>query len=349
MALMRYAWIPMAALVVATSPALGEDVALREAVDAVTARVVKLYGLAAGRQVGYGSGIIVSADGLVLTVLSSLIEAQPVRATDASGRQFEAEVVYRDRSRQLALLRLRPPSLMVTTQEEPIDYLPHFALDADQTLLPGDWVITAGNAFKVAEGSEPVSLAHGVFSVRTPLDARRRVKDFPYHGDVLVIDAITSNPGGPGSAVVNLDAKLVGMVGRFVTANLTHTHFNYAVPADVLADFLTEALDPDLQRQVADRADAAANAAPLDVGIRLSKVGYQQTLPFVERVRRASRAAKAGVRKNDLILTVNGRSITSIEDFEKQMRRTSPDEEIDLVLRRKKRIVTVRIEVESKP
>ncbi|MFQ5463656.1 MAG: trypsin-like peptidase domain-containing protein [Phycisphaerae bacterium] len=343
-----YKWIPFVALVAATAPTWGEDAALRHAVDTVTARVVKLYGLAAGRQVGYGSGIVVSDAGLVLTVLSSLIEAQPVRATDARGRRYEAEVVYRDRIRQLALLRLRPLAGTARSQVDPaVTGLSYFALKDEATLLPGDWVITAGNAFKVAEGSEPVSLAHGVFSVRTPLDARRRVKDFPYHGDVLVIDAITSNPGGPGSAVVNLDAKLVGMIGRFVTANLTHTHFNYAVPTDVLADFLEEALDPDLQRQAADRATDAAHAEPLDVGIRLTHVGYQQTLPFVERVRRSSRAARAGVRKDDLILTVNGRSITSVEDFQQQMRRISPDAGIDLVLRRKKRIITLRIEGES--
>ena len=76
------------------------------------------------------------------------------------------------------------------------------AVDCDALLQPADWVLAAGNPFKVAEGAEPVSISHGVFSTRTRLDAKRRVREFPYHGDVLVIDAATSNPGSPGSALV---------------------------------------------------------------------------------------------------------------------------------------------------
>ena len=96
--------------------------------------------------------------------------------------------------------------------------LPFFDLAVETALNPGDWVVAAGNSFKVADGAEPVSLAHGVFSVRTPLDARRTVKEFSYHADVLVIDGITSTPGAPGSALVNIDGSCVRMIVRFVTS-----------------------------------------------------------------------------------------------------------------------------------
>ena len=55
------------------------------AVSAVGPRVVKLYGLRAGREPGFGSGIIVSEDGLVLTVFSLLIDARRIRAVTADG------------------------------------------------------------------------------------------------------------------------------------------------------------------------------------------------------------------------------------------------------------------------
>ena len=78
------------------------------AIESVLPRVVKLYGLCAGMQAGYGTGVLVSPDGLVLTVYSLLIEAQRVRALDSKGRLLEAMVVASDPQRQLTLLRLSP-------------------------------------------------------------------------------------------------------------------------------------------------------------------------------------------------------------------------------------------------
>jgi len=327
-------------------------------IEQLLPRVVKLYGVGAGKQAGYGSGVIVSEDGLVLTVYSLLINARQLKVVDSRGVAYGADVVFRDRDRQLALLKIKPladDSGEQAAYARPVDdpySFPYFDLACgrvqggreflDELLLPGDWIMAAGNAFKVADGAEPVSLAHGVFSARTRLDATRRIKDFPYTGDVLVFDAVTSNPGAPGSAVVNLDGTFVGMVGRQVISNLTHTHFNYAMPRDVLCDFLlvaTGARDP-----ASD--DAAATAAPFDSGIRLTKAGYRTVLPFVERVQRNSPAARAGVRKDDLILSVNERNVQSVEECTERLTAAAGDEPIHLVIRRGREILTLQIEPE---
>ena len=324
------------------------------AVESATARVVKLYGLGAGRQEGYGTGVIVSRDGLVLTVHSLLIDARAILAVAADGTRYQAAVVTRDSPRQLALLRLKHPGDSdgdATGLNEPNDPgeigpLDFFDLNEQVPLMPGDWVIAAGNAFKIADGSEPVSIAHGVFSIRTRLDARRRVKDFPYRGDVLVIDAITSNPGAPGSALVNLDGRFVGMIGRVVMSNLTHTQFNYAVPRDVLFDFLTEATE-------SVRRDAAVAHLPdhdqsetLDLGIRLSRTGYRKVLPYVARVRRNSLAQRAGVRKDDLILSFNGTTVGDADDYDECAQALVRGQAVDLVIRRGRRIITIKVDPE---
>ncbi|MBI1824772.1 MAG: trypsin-like peptidase domain-containing protein, partial [Planctomycetes bacterium] len=322
------------------------------AIDVLLARTVKLYGLKVGGEAGYGTGIIVSEDGLVLTVSSLLIDAHKVRAVTEDGTRYLAEVLHRDPQRQLALLRLRPfeedhgEAAVGTSRVAKVGPFPFFNVDGDasnpqstrigaegSTLQPGDWVVAAGNAFKVAEGAEPMSIVHGIYSARTRLDARRTVKEFPYHGDVLVIDAVTSNPGAPGSAVVDLDGEFVGMIGRLVISNLTHTHFNYALPRDVLAAYFKEATTKQDDKLVATvktdgDAHAAANAnsnsaattdelasasshssqtkSTVDLGIRVVRSGYQNVPPIVDRVRRASPADVTGVRKDDLILSING-------------------------------------------
>ncbi|RME37112.1 MAG: serine protease, partial [Planctomycetota bacterium] len=121
---------------------------LERAIQRVLPRVVKLYGAGTGLEAGFGSGILVSADGLVLTVYSLLIEGHNVRAIDAKGRSYAVRIVSVDPDRQLALLRLRVP------EGDPSPTFPYFDLRGDVPLQPGDWVLAAGNAFKVAHGSE---------------------------------------------------------------------------------------------------------------------------------------------------------------------------------------------------
>lgn len=322
-------------LACAGATAIGFD----QAIEQLLPRVVKLYGLKAGAQAGYGTGVFVAADGLILTVNSLLIDARRVRVAGADGVLRDAEVVRRDNQRQLALIRLLPPA--ADAKPEPTPFF-DLACDksSDSALRPGDWVVVAGNPFKVAEGAEPVSLAHGVFSARTRLDARRAAKEFPYHGDVLIIDAITSNPGAPGSAVVDLDGRFVGLIGREVTSNLTHTHLNYAIPRDVLCEFLNDdGAKPKL---------AETEASPTqDWGIRLTRMGYQKLPAMVERVRRGSLAEKAGIRPDDVILSVNGTNVSDPDEYDKRLALILPGEALDLVVRRGRSIVPIRLEPEK--
>lgn len=349
------------------------------AIETASSRVVKLYGLGAGLQAGYGTGIVISDDGLVLTVLSLLVDARSIRAVAWDGSRFEAEVVRRDLQRQLVLLRLRPEEASaggaaddggrtnneaamrdagaaqgeargmlyfdlewgIESDGEKEDTAPRCAT----ALEPGEWVLAAGNPFKVADGPEPVSVVRGVYSTRTHLDARRRVRDFPYTGEVLVVDAITSNPGGEGSALVNLEGALLGMVGRVVVSNRTHTHLNYAVPCEVLRAFLRESLPVDGESLAI--APTVSDPESIDYGIRVARTGYQKVLPFVERVRRGSPAARAGVRADDLILSVNGRTIADVADYDARVSSLAPDRPVELVLRRGREILTVIIEPEG--
>jgi len=355
------------------------------AIDALLARTVKLYGLKVGGEAGYGTGILVSEDGLVLTVSSLLIDAQKVRAVTDDGTKYLAEVLRRDSQRQLALLCLKPfeeddreAAASDSGRNEKVGPFPYFKLESGGTnpqgapigddgsiLRPGDWVVAAGNAFKVAEGAEPMSIVHGVYSARTRLDARRAVREFPYHGDVLVIDAVTSNPGAPGSAVVDLDGEFVGMIGRLVISNLTHTHFNYAIPRDVLAEFLKEAtsthgestaLGGNVDSNAAAGSDELASASPhertkstVDLGIRVVRSGYQNLPPIVDRVRKGSPAEVVGVRENDLILSINGMNVKDVREYDERIESLGADDTIDLLIRRDRQIIRLKLKPETNP
>ncbi len=319
------------------------------AIDRASPATVRLYGAKAGLSAGYGSGVLISGDGLVVTVYSLLLDAEHLRAVTFDGTTYGAELIGSDRELQLALLRLTPQSRYdrrghlipeERIQADTFDYLE----PSDSTVLrPGDWVLAAGNPFKVAEGAERVSVTAGVFSTRTRLDAKRKVRDFPYRGEVLVIDTITSNPGAPGGPLVNLDGAWIGLVGRVVRSTRTHTNLNYALPVEVVTAFVESVLDPSTHalEEMQDRPEVYH-------GIDLFELGYQKKMVYVDRVKRGSPARVAGLRKDDLIVSIDGHSVTDIESFKEIMRTKAPGDRVKIVVIRDDDIKNLSLELEAK-
>jgi S1-C subfamily serine protease len=322
----------------AVTPPL-DRAALAPLAEHVQARVVKLIGASIGRAAGYGSGILISSNGLVLTVDSGLLDATHARAILPDGAIRGIDIVRADRGKQLALLRLRAPE-----GAEPADY-PFFDLSVDATVSPGARVLAAGNPFKVASGAEPVSIAQGVYCGTTRLDATRGTQEFPYHGEVLLIDAITSTPGFAGGALTDATGRLLGLIGRAVEARTTFTNLNYAVPRSVLAEFVAAALgETPLGDPLTDSA-----AAAIYHGIKFFELGYRSNPVYVERVRRGSPAARAGLRKDDLIIGANNTQITSLAVMQRVLDGLRPNDTLDLTILRGDEVKRISVILEAAP
>lgn len=323
------------------------------AIDRALDRTVKLYGLGAGMEAGYGSGVLVSPKGDMLTVLSLLIDARRIKAVTRDGTECQAEVVRRDAQRQIALLHITgrfvseadPSASGAGEPVKPVGPFPFFDLDPVRRGDPGETVYAIGNPFHIAEGAEVMSVTHGVLSARIPLDATRRASDFPYHGDVLVTDAVTSNPGFPGGALVDEEGGLLGMIGREVQLNRTRTHLNYAMPIDVLSAFLND----QSQSPAAATLTAKEPLKPVDLGLRLARTGYRKQLAFVDRVVPGSPAGAAGMRVDDLILSIDGRQVPDISAYDAILPSLRPGERIEIVVRRDKQIVTIALQLPDAP
>lgn len=324
------------------------------AIAALSSRTVRLFGLKAGLSVGYGSGVLISDDGLVVTVASLLLDADNLRAVTPDGTMYGADVLATDETVQLALLRLRSvPRYDRRGRRVPggavgpgmFDY---FQPGDSRALSPGDFAIAGGNPFKVSQKEEPISVTAGVFSARIALDARRKTRAFPYHGEVLVIDAITSTPGSPGGPLVNLEGAWVGVIGRMVVSNRTHTNFNYAIPVEVVMDFVTSVLHPEAadSRHAAGAGGSESEGVPYH-GIKLFELGYQKKMVYVDAVKRGSPARRAGVRKDDLIVSVNGLQVNDIETFKRIVSAARPGDTLRLVMIRNEKLRNVTLELEA--
>jgi len=318
---------------------------LAELVSTILARVVRLYGASIGREPGYGAGVLVSADGKVVTVLSLLIESPSVQAITADGRRWRATVKARDERRHLALLQLEAPGNPDGSDpsevEAPRASFPFFA-PGDSTALPrGAQVLAAANPFNIAEGNEAVSVTLGTFSGRSRLSARRGTQPFPYHGEVLVLDSVTSNPGSPGGAVIDLEGRWIGLIGKRVHSTFTNTSLNYAVPVEEVVSFLSEAEGG----EVAERTEPGGEPYH---GIRFFELGYNRKLLYVESVRPNSPAERAGLRPDDLIMSVDGQPVSGLKQFRELMTKFKPGDQTTLVIKRGDRLERTTLVLEAR-
>ena len=302
-----------------------------EAIAYAQKRCVKIYGAQIGRIEGFATGVIVSDDGLILTGQSAFLSGSSIKVVLPDGTQHLAAIERRSPSLQVALLRIqtKTPDFFEVPEEAPAG--------------KGDWVIAVTNLFKVADGAEELSVNLGIVSLRTQLKAKRGTQDVPYEGEALLVDAITSNPGAEGGALVTVDGRLAGMVGKIIESKSTNTRLNYAVPSDLLHKFIAGKLIGPVARQKAGGGKA-------ELGIRLFTLGGKRAPAYVDRVVPGSPAAIAGFKKDDLVLTIDGEIVKNVRDCKKMFDALVPDEEVVILIKRKNdilRATLVPVEVKS--
>ena len=323
--------LAVAIVVIAAAPVIAQE-SIAPLTAATADCVVKLYGPKVGREHGYGSGVLVSADGRILTTLSLLVNLRGVKVVLADGRHFEAELERADEARQLALLKIDARNL------------PHLSPQSSADLQQGDTVIALGNWFKIADGREPVSVCKGILGLRTTIDAMRLAQESDIVGEVLVLDALTANPGAAGGPLLDARGRFVGLVGKIIESATTNTRINYAIPGESAVAFLGGEI---AAASAAAPPPAKAPTGKPFVGIRLSKLGYRQVAAYVERVSRNSPADKAGIRPDDLILAVGGQRVRDVSSYEEIVAKLMPGQSVPFTVKRGPEVLTLTLQVEA--
>ena len=287
-------------------------------------KTVKLYGAGGFRGLdAYQSGMLVSAEGHILTVWSTVLDVEKVVAIASDGSRFEAEVQGIDPNLEIAVLATGQP-----TQ--------HY-FDLNQATEPqiGDRVLALSNLFGIATGSEMSSIQKGVIMARTELNARRGSFPSVYQGPVAIIDAMTNNPGAAGGALITFQGQLVGMLGKELRDSEANIWLNYAIPIAQLR--------ASVQDLIAGKAIARTNAtrSPSDRPVDLGKLGVvmvpnvlAKTPAYVDMIHPDSPAAHGGLQNDDLILFVNSIRVVSQSALNSELKYLDRGDEISLLVQR---------------
>jgi len=331
----RKALTALAVVLLAALPARAQEAPPKsfvEAVEQVNKKVVKLYG-AGGFQglASYGTGVLVSPQGHILTVNSPMLDTTNLRVHLSDGRRFQAKVIVAEPELDVALVKI-----------DKVEDLPYFDVARAakaKPAQPGDWVLAFSNQFHIATRDEPVSVQHGVVAAYSKLHGRRGVFKAPYTGEVYIVDAITNNSGAAGGAVTTRKGELLGLIGKELRNDLTDTWINYAMPIQALADFVGKAMKGAYKPIVREKKEGQQGYH----GIVLVPNVVERTPPFIEELVPGSPAVKAKLRPDDLIVYIDGQQVASVQAFHEMLKDLPPGTVVKLEVRRGDKLVPIEL------
>ncbi len=337
----------LAAVLFVLSAPLRADESFAKVLDEVNPKVVKLFGSGGIRGLpSYGTGIVVSSDGYILTVASVLLDTQDLRVHLADGRRFHAKVVATEPQLDVALVKV-----------EKVEGLPYFDV-AEAVKRPlvgvGTGVLAFSNQFQIATRDEKMSIQRGVVEAYAKLHGRRGIFDAAFTGNVYVVDAITNNPGAAGGPLTDRKGNLIGLIGKELRNSLTETWINYAVPMQSTVEGKRgeETVKVSIGEFV-ENAMAGKYTRLLDKQKKDGPKGYHglilvanvvdRTPPYVEEVVSGSPAAKAGFKPDDLIVYVEGEQVGSIKALREIFDNSPPGTEYRVEVRRGDKLMTLEL------
>ena len=305
--------------------------------------MVKLYGAGqvAGLE-GYQSGFFLGGEPeLIVTVDSAALDGSGVSIVDAYGERYEGRIVDRDAASGLVLLEcpagIEPPSA--------------FAIQEGVGARLAQRVWALSNCFNIAGGDEPVTVQRARIATVTSMPASPADADgrptigAPAAGSpVLVLSAVTSNPGAGGGVVIDEAGRLLGVIGAEYRSPVTGAWLNYALTADAVSAAIARVRNQSGDATADRQATETPSFALRRVGLGLIAAITRRTPAFVERVGEGSAAAEAGVEPDDLIVAVGGATVGTVEAAGAAIGRgLARDGEVELTVLRDERLMTLTL------
>ena len=261
------------------------------------------YGSGSGsrkfEQVGTGSGVIISADGYIVTNNHVIDDASSIEITLNNQKKYKAELIGTDPTNDIALLKIE------TDIELP--YIPFADSDA---IKIGEWVLAVGNPYNLTS-----TVTAGIISAKgRDLEGNRNIESF------IQTDAAV-NPGNSGGALVNNRGELIGINTAISSKTGSFVGYSFAVPSNIAKKIIDDILE----------FGKVQNAI---LGINVDP-SYEEQGVKVAGVSEDIKGAKdAGIEAGDIITKINNVKIAKFSELKGQLTAKRPGEFVDVTINR---------------
>lgn len=309
----------------ATPPQASQTVSYADAVDRAAPSVVSIYTqrvevqeinpqlqrilrrqyVARARQ-DMGSGVLVSADGYILTNNHVISQVRDIQVALWDGRFAPAQIVGSDPETDLAVLKIE------------LDGLPAAPLAENPQVRVGDVVLAIGNA---------LGLSHTVTMGIISATGRNDLRSVLYE-DFIQTDAAI-NSGNSGGALINTSGEVIGINTRNLGGQLGGQNIGFAIPIDLASKVMGQIIDYGSVRRGWLGAQFLDQPLSLQADGSVRRRGIQ-----VGQVAQGGPAWIAGIREGDTLLSLDGAPIDDARAFLLEIAQRDPGSEVELEVAR---------------
>lgn len=272
---------------------------------------------------GYGSGVIISPDGYIITNNHVIENAESVEVILNDKRSFTAKVIGRDPSTDVALLKVKAENL---------PYIKYG--DSDQLKL-GEWVLAVGNPFNLTS-----TVTAGIVSAK---GRSLELNEGSYRIESFIQTDAALNMGNSGGALVNTKGLLVGITSAIISPNGAYAGNSFAIPVSIVKKVVDDLMEfGEVQRAI--------------IGVKIDEVDSEaakkQDLSEIKGVLVASvtddgSAKAAGVKENDIIIKFDNTPVNSVSELQEQVGKHRPGDKVTVTYFRNGKETTVPITLKN--
>jgi len=269
-----------------------------------------------------GSGVIITADGYIVTNHHVVKDADRIEVVvNNRKKNYPAELVGSDPSTDLALLKINADKLSA------IEFV-----NSDQVKV-GEWVLAVGNPFNLTS-----TVTSGIVSAKGR-NINVSKDNLPIESFIQTDAAI--NPGNSGGALVNLDGKLVGINAAIISRTGSYAGYGFAIPSNIVLKIIGDLKEFGMVQ----RAFIEAEITDIDEQIATRLKDEYLTGVYVSKVVEEGNAQKSGLKKEDIIIRMNGINITDRASFDEHLAYYRPGDKVKLEVLRQGKILDITVQL----
>ena len=277
------------------------------------------YGYKGGQsqeQVGTGSGVIISADGYIVTNNHVVKDASEIEITLNNKKSYKAKLIGTDSKMDIALLKI-----------DADEKLPYTSFGNSDSVKVGEWVLAVGNPYNLTS-----TVTAGIVSAKARNLGTSGIQSF------IQTDAAV-NPGNSGGALVNTRGDLIGINTMISSMTGSYVGYSFAVPSNIARKIIEDIMEyGNVQRGILGVEGGELNS------MASKELGLTQTEGFyINKVTKNSGAEKSGLRKGDVIVKLDNQNVATFADLSGYINTKRPNDKVEVTILRDGKMKTVPV------
>lgn len=277
------------------------------------------------KQQGSGSGVIISADGYIVTNNHVVADADELTVTLNDNKEYSARIIGTDKASDLALIKIDGKNL------------PAITIANSDDIKVGEWVLAVGNPFNLTN-----TVTAGIVSAKARSLYQNGVESF------IQTDAAI-NPGNSGGALVNTRGELIGINAMLYSQTGSFSGYGFAIPTSIMNKVVADLKQygtvqraligiqgQDVKNYVDSKKDKGED---IDLG---TMEGI-----YVAKVTEESAAEEAGMKEGDVITAIDGKPVNKKAELQEVLAKKRPGDKVTVTYLRDKKKATKTVTLKN--